>query len=446
MLPAHRSVARGVLVGVGLLVAMGAGAPAALADDAPVPDATAPQTDPQVVAPAPAKPLNATPAPAVATPDEFGGFFGTGKQSSVQIAVQSQGDVPADLDRSGATLTLTGGPSNRVTATCTTDASGVCTVSVTTGAWVTDGLNLQLPEGSYTVRQTDASAGLQADRTHYWTTSLCTVTQVSFPGAPDGPPMVFPVPCSAGGTGAVPDTSLFRRHLTATVVGAGAPLAGATYALAGPDYPHVPAVRGADGIHRDTATTGTDGVLSYAGWFMPGQWTLTPATVPDGYDKGSPATVAVPETVPDTDTASGADIVLTPPGAGGDPVTGTEGTGDPGTPPPAPVPAPPVQVPPAVHPSDGGTPRPPAAPTIILPQLPVLVPASPPAPATTGQTPPVSGPETGPSDVVAGPQVPSPRLAPASSSYVEVGVIGLGILLVAVAVIGVGVLRRRARG
>jgi hypothetical protein len=48
-------------------------------------------------------------------------------------------------------------------------------------------------------------------------------------------------------------------------------------------------------------------------------------------------------------------------------------------------------------------------------------------------------------DVVGGPTVPSPRLAPASNSYVEVGAIGFGILLVALAVIGVGVVRRRAR-
>jgi hypothetical protein len=39
----------------------------------------------------------------------------------------------------------------------------------------------------------------------------------------------------------------------------------------------------------------------------------------------------------------------------------------------------------------------------------------------------------------------SPRLAPTSSSFVEVGVIGFGILFVALAVIGVGVLRRRVR-
>lgn len=425
---------RAAVVAIGLLIANGAGMPAALADDTYAPDVAPPQADLQVIAPAPATPLNAAPAPAVTTPEEFGGFFGTGKQSAVQIAVQPDGNTPPDLDRSGATFTFTGGG---ITATCTTDVAGMCGVSVATGAMVTDGLNLQLPAGLYTVIQTEASPGLQADVGDSWTVNLWPVP-MAIPGASDAPRLV------------VLDTSLFRRHLKATVVGGGAPLAGATYALAGPDYPHNPAVRGADGIHRDTATTSTDGVLSYAGWFMPGRWTLTPTTVPDGYEKGAPATVVVPEAAPEADTVSGADIVLTQRGAGGetgDPETGTEGTGDPGTPVPAPVPAPPAHVPSVVPPSDGGTHPAPVGPAVVVPQIPVLVPVTPPAPATTGPVPPVdvATPGTGPLDVVGGPTVPSPRLAPASSSYVEVGAIGFGILLVALAVIGVGVVRRRAR-
>ncbi|MGZ4544541.1 MAG: hypothetical protein ACXVXT_04045 [Blastococcus sp.] len=435
MLAAGRSAARGALVGVGLLVATGAGAPAALADDAPAQATTPPQVDPHVAAAAPATPLNAAPVVPGVRADRIAADFGLGKQSAVQIAVQPDGNTPPDLDRSGATFTFTGGG---ITATCTTDVSGTCGVSVATGAMVTDGLNLQLPPGTYTVVQTEASPGLKADVGDSWTFSLWPAPPVASPGVSDAPPVV------------VLDTSLFRRNLSARVVGAGAPLAGATYALAGPDYPHNPAVRGTDGIYRATALTHEDGVLSYDGWFMPGQWTLTPTTVPDGYDKGSPATVVVPEAAPDTDTVSGADIVLEPTVVGGevgDPGTGTQGTGGTGTPLPGPVPAPHVPAPPVTHPSSAGTHRPSTASVVVVPQIPVLVSVTPPVPATTGPTPPVTAdlPETVPSDVVAGPPAPAPRLAPASSSYVEVGAIGFGILLVALAVIGVGVVRRRAR-
>ncbi|HEV7211856.1 MAG TPA: hypothetical protein VGN47_09115 [Blastococcus sp.] len=435
MLAVRRSAVRGALVGVGLLVATGAGSPAALADETPSPEVPPPHVDPHVAAAAPAVPLNPAPAPVVGKTQTLAGDFGLGKAGT--IVVQPAGDVPNDLDRSGATLIITGGG---ITATCTTDAAGVCAVSVTNGAIVTDGMALQLPPGNYEVRQQESSPGLQADVDDYWTLNLCQTTQMSIPGAPGTPPIVLPVPCSSGGTGTVPDAALFRRHLTSTVVGAGAPLAGATYALAGPDYPHVPAVRGADGIHRDTATTGTDGVLSYAGWFMPGQWTLTPATVLAGYDKGAPATVVVPDAAPASDTVSGAEIVLTRPGAGGGTGDPGTGTGDPGTPPQAPVPAPAAAVPPAGHPSPAAHRLP--APRVVVPQIPVLVPA----PPTLAPAPVVPTPEAAPSDVVAGPRVPSPHLAPASSSYVEAGAIGVGILLVAFAVIGVGVLRRRARG
>src|SRR5947209_4937847 len=41
------------------------------------------------------------------------------------------------------------------------------------------------------------------------------------------------------------------------------------------------------------AVTGEDGTLVFTGWFAPGNWTLTPIAVPDGYDPPAVASVTV---------------------------------------------------------------------------------------------------------------------------------------------------------
>jgi hypothetical protein len=435
----HRNVARGALVGVGLLVATGSGTPAAGAATDTPPDVGPPPAEGQETVVAPGRTLNLAPVRAESTTDGVGGNFGYGKPpppivtpivtSTVTVTVTPDGPVPPDLDRSGGTFSLTD-LSGEAAATCSTDAAGLCSIATTSGEPVSTGSQLQLSPGLYEVTQTAASVGLLAsDRP--WYLMLCGTE------------------CPTDTTQSVPNTSLFRQHLSAHVVsaggpdgtGAGAAVTGASYRLAGPDYPRTPAVPGDDGrADGGTSTSDTDGVLTFGGWFLPGTWTVRSVTPPAGYVRGAPATIDVPSTAPDASrTAWGDDLVLTP----GDTGSGTEGSGATGSPAPRPDGAGTGTGPGAGTPqAAGGQPAAPASQA----GRPESLPASEPTTGVPAPAPPVGSPATQPPlEIASAPDVVSPRLAPASSSFVEVGVIGFGILFVALAVIGVGVLRRRVR-
>jgi hypothetical protein len=424
-------------VGVGLLVATGSGTPAAVAATGTPPDVGPPPAEGQETVVAPVRPLNLAPVRAESTTDDVSGDFGYGKPpppivtSAVTVAVTPDGPVPPDLDRSRATFSLTdldGGGE----ATCSTDAAGLCSIATTSGEPVSTGSQLQLSPGLYEVTQTAASAGLLASG-RPWYLLLCGTEC-------PGPDTVAQ---------SVPNTSLFRQHLSAHVVsaggpdgtGAGAAVAGASYGLAGPDYPRTPAVPGDDGrADGGTSTSGADGVLTFGGWFLPGAWTVRSVSAPAGYVRGAPATIDVPSTAPDaSSTAWGDDLVLTP----GETSSGTEGSGATGSPAPRPDGAG------TSTGSGAGTPQAaggqPAAPASQAGR-PESLPAPEPATGVPAPAPPVGSPATQPPpEIASAPDVVSPRLAPTSSSFVEVGVIGFGILFVALAVIGVGVLRRRVR-
>jgi hypothetical protein len=467
--PSGRALIRSALVGVGLLALTASGLPAAFAG-----------TEESLM------------------PVTFGGDLG--KAHAIDLTIAPSGEVPPTLSLEGATLALTDGS---VSAMCTTDAAGVCEVQATNGKAVSQGTKLQLPAGVYTVRQTGGIAGLQVDGMRYWQIELC------MPGSKST--------CASTGIATITNTSLYRRHLSTTVLsagaadgsGVGAPLAGAAFELTGPDYPRRPAVPNDDGIYDGgTATSGPDGVLTFDGWFRPGTWTLTPVGAPDGHVNDAPVLVVVSESVPtESSTAWGAPVTLartaslpegpddetpgdedpgddtlgdedpgddtpgdedpgddTPgdetPGddTPGDetPVDETPGDGNPAAPTttPAPVvtPPPPTQgaapsaagrgnVPSAGSSSSVAVPR--VAGTADEESAPVAVPSASPTRSRTTTTNQPPAPTS--ADTLAGSGIEPVELTPASNTLMTYGTIGFGILFLAVVVIGIGVVRRRAR-
>ncbi|NYJ06932.1 MSCRAMM family protein [Petropleomorpha daqingensis] len=411
-------------------------------------------------------PDGGTPPPVV-DPPPIGPVFGPFPKDmdpTNDIAVEPTGDVPGDLDLSGAQFTLTSTDDPTVSETCVTDESGRCTVHASVGQDPVAG-QLYLPGGSYTVHQTTAVAGLapaEADAT----LDVCTFLQAFLGGCPGGV--------------TVQNAAQFRTAVVAEILDAdsGQPVPGAEYQLTGQDYPHLPGPDGQPVAAADAVeTSGDDGLVSFAGFFLPGTWTLTPGTTPDGYDADEEFTVEVtppgaqddggPVTVQrllhaavvpgETTTPPAGDDGTTPP-ADGD---GTTTPGDTGS-----TDTPPTSDPTGTTGNTNGTTGPtgttgtsgsasvapggaPGGRVAAADQGTASAPTDDPAPAAPPAAPSSAGastPSPAAEALAAPPAADTPALQTESSSIPEVGLIGFGLLLVVAIVVAVNVLRRRARG
>ncbi|MGY1620583.1 hypothetical protein ACI789_00115 [Geodermatophilus sp. SYSU D00965] len=237
--PSRAAVARGSALGLGLLVASAATAPAALAevDDAATGGAD-PRTQPEEQRPA-AAPLNETPA-AAAVEDPLDGDFGLGK-ASVPIGIAVDGIAPRDLDLSGGQFTLTSTADETASFRCTTDVAGACRVEFGTGR-SEDPSVVRVPAGAYALRQTTPVPGLAPAAGRSWTISICDPEEESFAGLFCS--MASAVPYEL----AVANTSRFHTRIETTVVDrvTGRPVSGVGYELTGPDYRHAPDAETAD--------------------------------------------------------------------------------------------------------------------------------------------------------------------------------------------------------
>ncbi|MGY1594573.1 hypothetical protein ACI79D_21575 [Geodermatophilus sp. SYSU D00708] len=237
--PSRAAVARGSALGLGLLVAGAATAPAALAevDDAATGGAD-PRTQPEEQRPA-AAPLNETPA-AAAVADPLDGDFGIGK-ASVPVGIAVDGIAPRDLDLSGGQFTLTSTADKTSSFRCTTDVAGACRVEFGTGR-SEDPSVVRVPAGSYALRQTTPVPGLAPAAGRSWTVSVCDPEEESFAGLLCS--MASAVPHDL----AVVNTSRFHTRIETTVVDrvTGRPVSGVGYELTGPDYRHAPDAGTAD--------------------------------------------------------------------------------------------------------------------------------------------------------------------------------------------------------
>jgi hypothetical protein len=422
----RRAVATGSLLGVGVLAATAA-APAAQATPTSGDNDQIQQDEDSGTA---ATPLQDPPPVEVGDGVELGGDFGTGKE--FRVALDPSGAYPGDLDRSGVTFSLRDG--DGTTYPCTTDAEGVCTFETPEGAemasmanWMSGGAiplpeNARpVPDGAYTVVRAGTVAGLlPVDGT---VGDLGTVSLGSGIGTTDG---------------AIPDVSVFRRSVVATVVDAlsSAAVPGVTYDLTGPDYRHAPA---SPATTRDagTTTTGTDGTATWAdNWFLPGTWTFTPQTTPAGFLSDSPWTTTIPAAPGQTDHSWTAQHGLL---AGTPDSTSVGSAGTTTAAPPSSSPAP------VAAPASASPPRP-------RPVAPVL-----PAPATAGSAADTGSDDSSGAAVAteaaptsdAAPATPSPisepRLRTVSRTFPESGLIGIGIFFVLVVFFAVVLVRRRAR-
>lgn len=435
----RRVIATGSLVGVGMLAATAA-APAAQA----VPASGDPDQSQQAADPATAgQPLQDPPPPVeVGDGVALGGNFGTGKDFQVRLA--PVGEAPGDLDLSGVTFTLRA--DDGTTHDCTTDAQGVCTFVTPEEATaqmifggggfpvpggppvpstpVTEENQLVVPDGTYTVVRAGTVQGL--DPAAGTVGDLGTVTLGSGgDGLQDG---------------SIPDVSLFRRSVVATVTdaGTGAPVPGAVYDLTGPDYRHSPAVTGTT---RDagTETTGTDGAATWSNnWFLPGTWTLTPASTPAGYLTDTAWTTVI--TTADGEAAAPwkAEHTMVP-GSGNSGTNGSSATTPATTPATTSAPAPVAPV------ATSAAPRP--RHTVPVPPAPVA-PSSAAAPQPAGDSAAAATTDA-PSATESAPATPSPlaepRLRTVSRSVPESALVGIGILFVVVVLFAVLIVRRRAR-
>ncbi|MQA35848.1 hypothetical protein GCU49_20095, partial [Modestobacter roseus] len=405
--PLRRRVTQGSVLGMGLLVATGAAAPVALAEDATTPQPAGAAgrltADGTVGAPLQA-------APAAPVIGEIGADFGTGKNEEVstfRLAVRAD-DVPPNYSYAGATFRLRDGDGH--TGTCTTDAHGLCTI--THGARVVEsGSSLTLPAGTYRVEQLTSSAGLARTGGD----GELTIAKKATKGAPTGD--------------TIGNASLFRRQVLAAVHdrrSALLPVPGAVYTLTAPAYPQqgtTPAPQPA----RDRSDL--LGVLSWQGWFLPGEgYTLTPVSVPRGYQVPEATSFSVRTTtvgqrlLPWTEDlplvhGSGAEPVPTPPVTSAPPVpTTVPSSPEPSSPEPT-APAPTTTAPAPTTQPEPTQPEPsppvttePSAPVTTAPEPTATAPTSPeptsPEPTAPETTVPVTtepeptvpvttGPETG---------------------------------------------------
>jgi hypothetical protein len=391
--PTRRRVLRGSAVGLGLLVSVAVVAPPALA-----------------------APLSGS-AGALVADFEVSGTL------EVHLAAAP---IPEDLDLSGARFEIVD-VDGVLRASCETDVYGKCSVAAADG----------LAAGNYSLRQdaTRRVAGLvPSTAVRTFTVSPCMVD--------GGCPTV-----SKG----ITDFSLFRTGLTVTVRDGSthAPLAGASYSLTGPDYRHRPPV-----LQQDQATTfpqpsgaeisgtvvsSSDGRLAYGGFFLDGEWALTPEVTPPGYRSSGVLPVTLPARTGDPEEAWTSTVDLAPDAVT---VTGTGGGG--AVLPPA--------LPPALRPAStpSGAPVPTRA-TAVPPGEPASSPAAAAVP-TSAAVPSFSAPmpfvdegdSRSPSAADAATGDPQLRAA-ASASLLDVGLIGVGVLFVTIVVLGVGYVRRRVR-
>ena len=427
----RRALARGSLVGVGMLALTASGIPAAFADDevvdpgTPGPEAgLAPvaESAPEVLNPA-VKEVDA--ARPVATIE---GFFGSGKSVGFQVAYD-EATAPSGLDLSGAVFTLTGGAG---VYTCTTDVTGFCGITSTDD----DGA---VRPGTYAVTQTAHPVGL-ASATGVGSAHLCSWIEGAI-GI-----------CAHDPFETVVNDSVLRSPVVTSVKDAitGAPIEGAKYTLTGPGINYAPtrdavaaAVTPESPLRQEVgATSAADGSLTFSGWFLPDTaYVLAPVSSVDGY-------------VADTET-TGIEIaqstgalpvsldprLLTPIGIPAPVVPG----GDTPAVTPAPVPAP------AATPAGAGAPavsRPGrvAAPAPAAPAEPIAAePATPSASSATTTFDHRSGagePATPPQARGAS----SPAITTVSSNLPDKGLLmALGVLFLIVVVVAAGLVRRHAR-
>jgi hypothetical protein len=472
----RRGLARGSALGVGLLVAAGAFAPVALADEETTGDTPGPEADlgTDDVQPLPVNddPTEGDEGPGAERPAaSLEGFFGSGKSVGFQVTYDDT-TAPGDLDLSGAVFALAGAAGS---FSCTTDDTGYCSVEAQIDPGLLPFVGPQsgspqhaiVPPGDYAVTQTGSPVGLAAagesGQVH-----VCGMFQ----------------PCETHAPGPVVNDSAFRSPVLSSVEDAitGAPIEGAEYTLTGPAYPalapeEAPAddegndesgdpevevleaerVAEEDDVADDTvadedpllqtvaATSDADGDLVFEAWFLPGaDYVLTPESTVDGYvaDRETTGVEIAPSTgdLP----AALAPRLLTPiviPA----PVV-------PATPSVVP-PAPPVTGPaPAAVPAGGGvapgSARPGRVATSVpaVPAVPVVTepaaPTTPAAPSTTASGRPAAAkPTLAPQAGAA-----TPELTTVSSNLPDKGLaMALGGLFLIVVLAAIGLVRRHAR-
>ena len=390
--PAFRRSVRATVIGLVLVVSAGTGVPSALA-----------------VEPAGADVQQA--------PD-----FTVGDLLSVRLAAAP---VPTDLDLSGARFEVLDS-SGAVVGWCDTAGDGTCDIPTAGLAGAPATYRLVQDAGSPVPGLVPSSSA-----------STFTV------GSRDPAVGSLPDPRT------VTDASLFRSGLAVAVQDAGtrAPVPGAEYSLTGPDYRHSGATpQEAEATSfPDNALSGSDGRLTFSGWFLPGDWSLTPEVTPRGYRSSGVLPLTLPAPTGDsadpwsTVVGLAADVPDMGTGAGGPPVP----SASPQAPGPGSTPAarPTVAVPP-----DGASPDA-VAPAAQSDPSAASTPAA--APASTGPSPAPAAADDPALPPVAGDPAAAAGSAPlrvtAGTSSLDLGLIGFVALLVELVVFGVGYLRRRAR-
>ena len=187
--------------------------------------------------------------------------------------------------------------------------------------------------------------------------------------------------------------------------------------------------------------SGPDGLLTYRGWFLDGEWELAPEVIPPGYRSSGVLPVILPVRSRDSGDIWADTVGLAPEDVV---VTGTGGSG---------IPVPPV-APRAPIPSGAPTaPRTTAAKAQRVRAAPQPSAGAPAASASAISAVPAPAAGRSPADPSGAP-LPAAAPAPGSSqlrvaaktSLLHAGLIGFGVLFVALTVLGVGFMRRRARG
>ena len=340
---------------------------------------------------------------------------------SVQLAAVP---APPDLDLSGARFEVLDG-SGAVVGSCDTGVTGACDIPTT-----------RLPSAPTPYRLVqDAGSPVPGlvPSSSVSTFSVCAAD------------------CPAPAIRTVTDGSLFRVGLAVTVQDAAsrAPVPGAEYSLTGPDYRHSGSTvhEAATTRFPDNALSGSDGLLTFSGWLLPGDWSLTPEVTPSRYRSSGVLPLTLP--APASDETGPLSTVV---GLAAD--VPDMGSGLPPVPPVPPAPAPPAapgpEPVPAAHPAVAVQPAG-SAPDAVAP---AVQPAPPAASAT---------PESAPAGTDPGPALDHPAVPPASAdpgaagastaplqvaagtSSLDLGLIGFVALFVTLTVFGAGYLRRRAR-
>ena len=315
------------------------------------------------------------------------------------LSIETVGTVPSGLDLSGAEFELTGAGT---VGTCVTDQLGSCSVQVLATGETSElplaGAAIALPEGEYEVRQTWASPGL-APAAEIPVLGLCVSTDAE----------------ACATTTTVQNASLFRRTVEAEVRRSGVVADGAEVTLIGPGFVATGSEPGPDdpvtswpAYETFPVTTGADGVATFYGWFVPGEWSFAV----DGEEE--PQTFLLETTAEETEAPWQVDLVLTPamdPGEGEG--EGDGGTTTPTTPPAAPTttPAAPTTTPAGPTAGTDGTPGLPATAPSAAPTSPGTAPVAPAAGGTSG-TGPATG-RTAPRAVTGQPVTPPVEQPPA---------------------------------